>query len=135
MNRRGFLGFFGGATVAGPKLATGIAENFSGASTVHGWGGASMGGMNAVADDGSWKPARIRELKAIISGRNPEAERESKMNRLYAREAIERLRLDSLRSVSPGYKQQMLTRGSDERQQSIMAENAVWDLKRLLAGK
>ena len=132
MNRRGFLGFFGGAAAAGPKLAAGIADSVAslGPAPYPSFGTASEG----MAVDVDWKVGRINELKAIISGRDPQADQNDRMNRLYAMEQSERFRLDSLRSVSPIHKQRMLTDGASERHRRIRRADAKWDLKRLLSG-
>ena len=134
MNRRGFLGFFGAGAVAAPKLAAGIADNVaSGSMTVpirpDGYATAC-----STDCDVDWKASRIKELKAIISGRDPDADRENQMNRLYAMEMGERLRLDSLRSVSPINKQRMLMASAPSRARRIKQADAKWGLKRLLAG-
>jgi hypothetical protein len=133
MNRRGFLGFFGGAAAAGPKLAAGIAENVAGMATIPPYPSIGMGAMTSANDD-NCKASRIKELKAIISGRDPVEEQSNKMSRLYALEHGERLRLDSLRSISPSHKQRMLTDGAVDRQKRIRMADAEWDLKRLLTG-
>ena len=133
MNRRGFLGFFGAGAVAAPKLAAGIADNvaaqgFAPPIPSYGYGGPIEG------SDAGWKARRIKELKAVISGRDPYADHQDQMNRLYALDTSERLRLDSLRSVSPVNKQRMLDTSAPSRNRRIKQVDAKWDLKRLLTG-
>ncbi len=135
MDRRGFLGIFGGAAVAGPKLAVGIVNDMASAIPPAPYALASTTGQAVVgyAED-DWKLGRIKELKAVISGKDPQAEHNNRMNRLYALEQGERFRLDSLRSVSPVHKQRMLADSAADRQRRIRQADAEWDLMRLLTG-
>lgn len=130
MNRRGFLGFFGGAAVAGPKLASDIAANVSSSMPMPPMMGgyATNGSACNPVSDGDWRLTEIARLKKVISGKDPEAERNAKMNRLYSAENTERVRLDSLRSVSPAYKLQMLTDGAPKRQQRVSRAEAGFRL-------
>jgi len=57
------------------------------------------------------------------------------MRRLYALEALERARLDSLRSVSPVSKHRMFIDGNAARERRIRVAYAKWDLKQLLSGE
>ena len=133
MDRRGFLGIFGGAAVAGPKLAAGMVDNIASIMPAPPIPPLSTGGSGTVGKN-DWKVGRIKELKAIISGKDPQDEHNSRMNRLYALEQGERFRLDSLRSVSPVHKQRMLADSAADRQRRIRQADAKWDLKRLLSG-
>lgn len=133
MDRRGFLGIFGGAAVAGPRLAAGMVDNIASlapAPPISPFRTEASG----IVGENDWKLGRIKELKAIVSGKDPQAEHNNRMNRLYALEQGERFRLDSLRSVSPAHKQRMLADGAAERQRRIRQADAKWDLKRLLSG-
>lgn len=132
MDRRGFLGIFGGAAVAGPKLAAGMVDNI--ASIMPPPIPPYRTEASDIAVDSDWKVVRIKELKAIISGKDPQAEHNNRMNRLYALEQGERFRLDSLRSVSPVHRQRMLADSAADRQRRIRQADAKWDLKRLLSG-
>lgn len=133
MDRRGFLGIFGGAAVAGPRLAAGIAENAAMLTPVPPSTSYGIAAASTESDD-SWKVRRIKELKAVISGSDPAEQQSNRMARLYALEQGERLRLDSLRSVSSVHKQRMLTEGAASRHSLIRRADAEWDLKRLLSG-
>jgi hypothetical protein len=138
MKRRQFLGFLGGAAVAGPKAAQAVAkETLTKGSLI---GEAVSGGAvpgyygepQAASSSGDWKVSRIKELKAILAGKDPEAERREKQQRYYALENRDRARIDSLRSVSFVNKMRLYTEGSFERNERIRRENMRWELADLL---
>ena len=134
MKRRAFFGFLGGAAVAGPTLSKSLAAE----AVAHmpmppiGGGYASAGLATSGHDD--WKLRQIKRLKAIISGKDPDAEQNDVMNRLYSAESLERYRLDSLRSVSPTHRMQMLTNGANHRRDRVRRADAEFDLARILRG-
>ena len=133
MNRRGFLGFFGGAAAAAPKLAAGIADRATGLMPMY--SGLGLANSASVTGEGeNWRVSRIAKLRAIISHGDPRAKQEDVMSRLCAAENRERLRLDSLRSVSPAAKFRMLAHGEPERRDRIRRQDAKFDLFNLLNG-
>jgi hypothetical protein len=136
MKRRSFLGFLGGAAAAGPKLAQGIASSVNMGVPMPPMGGYSEP-SNAVgaSASNSWVPARIAKLKAILAGNNPEAAQNRRRDRLYHAESAERFRLDSLRSIAPAHKMQMLIDGNLDRQERIQRLHAESELAELLAMK
>lgn len=135
MNRRSLFGFLGGAVAAGPKLARNIAET---AATQPSYGGrlySAAGSVGIDPDPTSRKASRIAHLRGIIAGKDWEAERERTRHRLYEAEAVERFRLDGLRSVSPVHKYSMLVAGQADRRERIERMQASFELADLLAGK
>ena len=135
MNRRGFLGFFGAGAVAGPRLAAGIAQTVVENSPMPPSGIVKGYADAKCASEGSWRLAQIAKLKKIISGQDQHAVQKQAMHRLYMAENAERVRLDSLRSISPGHKMRMLVDGGPERQQRISRADAGFSLARLLNGE
>jgi hypothetical protein len=142
MKRRGFLGFLGGAAVAGPAAAkNAIAEalpiskgNSSLMSSIavnQSYDfppgiGSSAGGVFSAMD-------RIAKLRRMISGeetREPDPYEHEQRQRIIAENSI-----STLRSVSVPVKLQMLARASDR----IVAERQkkYWmqELKELMSGE
>lgn len=140
MNRRGFLGFFGAGAVAGPKLAPSLLDGLTAkarvplASTAI-RAAAKAGESIKSSSVGDWRLRQIAHLKRIISGKDPDAERNRKMHQVIMAEDVERVRLDGLRSVSPGHKMRMLVNSAPERQERIRRADAGFDLARLLSGE
>ena len=132
MNRRGLFGFLGGAAVAGPKLAKGIAENVAEQAPAYFSSAGSC--VNPIASEGDWRLGEIACLKKIISGNDPQAKRNKVMARLYAAESQERVRLDGLRYISPVNKMRMLQNGAIERSEGINRAEANFSLANLLGG-
>lgn len=131
MNRRGFLGLFGAGVAAGPKLAAGIAQEVAAGVPMAPVGGFASGAIPSTSDS-SWRLRQIAKLKTIIRGKDPEAEQHHKMHRLYMAENSERVRLDSLRSVSASHKMRMLVEGNHARQKRIRRTDAMFSLADLL---
>ncbi|TPN11703.1 hypothetical protein [Mesorhizobium sp. B2-1-2] len=132
-NRRGFLGLFGAGAVAGPRLAAGIAENVAMNMPVPSGVGYALPEKCAAEVD--WKLSRIAKLKKMIRGKDPLAAHKNKMHAAYMADNSERVRLDGLRSVSPGHKIRMLIETSIERQERIRRADVGLDLARLLNGE
>lgn len=129
MKRRGFLGLMGGAVAAGPKLAGELASQGS-------LGFASLGvplGAIAATSDGEWRLSRIKELRSLLtSGETEDQRRHKRINRAYQMEALERFRLDSLRSVSAQRKMAMLMDSNESRHERINRMSWEDELERLL---
>lgn len=141
LKRRQFLGFLGGAVAAGPKAAQAIAQETLTKGSLVGEAlnsGGSVPGYygepQVASSSGNWKASRIKELKAILAGKDPEAERREKQQRYYALENRDRARIDSLRSVSFVNKMRLYTEGSITRNERIRRENMRWELANLLKG-
>ena len=135
MNRRGFLGFLGGAAATGPKLASDLASQAATGARLGG-SAASYIGANIPPYPGpnsEWKISRIADLKRLLTGNeDPDAEFNRKRQRLYNAETAERFRLDSLRSVSPSYKVAMLADGEYARNRRIERMHQERELADLL---
>lgn len=128
VSRRGLLGLFGGAAAAGPKLARGIAET----AGIAGGYGTAPAGYGTMSGDAEYRKSRIKQLRHLLSGVDKDRPRERKMNRLYRMEDLERLRLDSLRSVSPGQKMRILIDGMADRDERARIAGAEFELADLL---
>lgn len=132
MKRRAFLGFLGGAAAAGPTTAAKLATDLASVpiSPVPPMGGV-YGGL--ATDDGTWRVARIAELKKLLSGdKSEEEKRQLRINRLHQAEMEERFRLDGLRSPSSSTKARMLIAGNLDRQERVNRLYAEGELERLL---
>lgn len=134
LGRRGFLGIMGGAAAAGPSLAKGVAHGSFSTHMMPAPTGA-YGGAVAAASETDWKAKRIAELRAIISGDDPQAARERRMSRIYAADKREEFRLDTLRSVSITARHRMFIDGEASRRENIRRAEAEFDLADWLAGK
>lgn len=138
MKRRQFLGFLGGAAVAGPKAAQAVAQEAISERSLSKMAlgmAPSPTGWNTFAGDvanDDWKISRINELKKLIMGGDPAAERQARMNRLYELEQVERARIDGLRSVSLAGKLQMLQNGAPKRNARIAREQWKNELANLM---
>ena len=111
MKRRGFLGFIGGAAVAGPQVAKNVIKTMpSGIGPQLGLVGGYAGNTVSAAKDGysgsiskDWRLDEIERLRRFISGEETDAEREEKrQQRLHLLEPIVSQNVMGLRSVSPG---------------------------------
>jgi hypothetical protein len=133
VGRRGFFGIMGGAAAAGPSLAKGVAHGSfaSGAPMPIGASGNAVG----VVSEADWKTKCIAELRSIISGNDPQADRNRKMARMYSAEKQEEFRLDALRSVSMTARHRMFVEGVHARRERIRRVDAEFDLADWLAGK
>lgn len=124
MKRRAFLGFLGGAAAAGPKLASDIAakvtdaEHAMGVLDSSGYGAATL---ESARPDPVWAASRVVQLRKLISGEDRDTAKERRQVLLRNAEMIERLRLDSLRSVAPQHKYRMLVEGEAERHHRMQA--------------
>lgn len=135
MKRRAFLGWLGGAAAAGPTLTKSLAaEAVAHMPMPPIGGGYASAGLEKSPEPDDWKLRQIKRLKAIISGKDPDAEQNDVMNRLYSAESLERYRLDSLRSVSPTHRMQMLINGASHRRDRARRADAKFDLARILRG-
>lgn len=136
MKRRAFLGFLGGGAVAGPKLAASIGEQvaLSGGSPAFGWGMGTLP-VPASTSDGDWRVSRIAQIRRWFARSGEEDAKERRQLRQYQVEALERFRLDSLRSVSAQHKMQMFIEGNIERQMRIRHESHETELAELLLSK
>lgn len=134
MKRRGFLRLLGGAAVAGPKLAVDLGSQVATAGGIPtppmgGYGGATL---QSSGSGGDWKIGRIADLKRLLAGKDPEQEKQRKIQRLYQVENVERFRLDSLRSVSATHKMTMFIDGNLDRQERLSRMHAERELADLL---
>ncbi len=130
MKRRAFLGFLGGAAASGPTLAKGIAAEAAS-------GGASLYGGSvqcAPASDGAWRLSRIKELKSLLAGKNPQIEKDRREHLRHSLDSIERYRLDGLHSLSPAHKYRMLSRFQLQREQERRREWWQDELDSFLSG-
>lgn len=134
-SRRGFLGIFGAGVVAGPKLAAGIAQNVAESMPIPPSGFASAGSAVNPVSEGNWRLNHIARLKRIISGKDPYVAQEQVRHRLYMADNCERVRLDGLRSVSPGHKMRMLVDTARHRQERLRRAEAGFDLAQFLSGE
>ena len=128
-SRRGFLGMFGSAAVAGPRLAQSLASEahvLSGPSV--GMGGYA-GGFDKIASAsvGDWKVTRIAELTGWIRNGRPEDAHERRREIHYSIEGRERYRLDGLRSVSPVQRHAMFVAGNLDRRERL--QKLEWELE------
>lgn len=106
MRRRGFLGFMGGAAVAGPSIAKqAVAQMPSGLGSAAlpgppmGYG--SIGQGVSIASDKSWAMKEIADIKRFLTGELTDEEKESRDRaRLYRREQIINQNVACLASVS-----------------------------------
>lgn len=139
LNRRSLFGFMGGAAVAGPKMAAGLAEDV--ASGIGGYGSISAAATTATGwgplkgstlDDGSWKLARIANLKKLLTGEDEEEKHQRFMDRLHAAERVERFRLDGLRSVSAQHRMRMFIDSEEMRRAHISRIHASRELDELM---
>jgi len=131
LTRRSIFAVFGGAAAAGPKIAKGIAENV--AEGVSGQPPDSFLGGMMPAGNGDWKPQRIATLRHLLKSDAKEETKSSKrLEALYHSETIERVRLDSLRSVAPAHKLRMLVDGNTERRRRLTLTQSEFELSDLL---
>lgn len=139
LNRRSLFGFMGGAAVAGPKMAAGLAEDV--ASGIGGYGSISTAGMTtangwaklgSTLDDGAWKMQRIASLKKLLTGEDEEEKHQRFMDRLHAAERVERFRLDGLRSVSAQHRMRMFIDSEEMRRAHISRIHANRELDELM---
>lgn len=138
MKRRSFLGFMGGAVASGPTLAKGLAEQATAGMPGVLSQAPSFGGSVAMASDNSWVSAELAQVRDFLAGKDPERELRDKQRNLYALEARDRYRIDSLRSVSPSSRHAMFTKGEFARQDRariIEAETRRSWLERRLLGQ
>ena len=132
VGRRGFLGIMGGAAATGPSLAKGLADgSFAGGASIP---PGNVKSLNPISH-GDFKAKRIAELRDIISGNDPRADRDRKMARMYSAEKQEEYRLDALRSVSMTARHQMFIDGIHARRERIRKIEAEFDLADWLADK
>jgi len=137
VSRRGLLGLFGGAAAAGPKLAKGIAEaGIAKAAT----GSRGSGSLKPASWQSEWRSvsseelreSRIKELEKFLLGKGRDSMRRRAMDRMRHLDDLERLRLDSLRSVSPGQKMRILIDGMADRDERARIAGAEFELADLL---
>lgn len=131
--RRGFLGIFGAGAIAGPRLAASIARDVTNNMPMA--PSSSYGGIANAKIDDSWRLTQIAKLKKIIRGKDPLAAQRDKMHRGYMADNCERVRLDSLRSVSPGHKMRMLVDSAHARSERIRRADAGFSLAQMLNGE
>lgn len=137
MKRRGFLGFMGGAAVAGPQLAkAAVAELPSGLGNavpgvIGGYG--SLGQPIASGSDKTWKLKEIANLKRLISGGLTDDEKEDrKRRRLYQQERIISQSVACLVSVSGTRKLEIYRDRMEQHNEKIQISEAKGRLHWLL---
>lgn len=137
MKRRGFLGFMGGAAVAGPQLAkASVAELPSGLGNavpgvIGGYG--SLGQPTASGSDKTWKLKEIANLKRFISGGLTDDEKEDrKRRRLYQQERIISQSVACLVSVSGTRKLEIYRDRMEQHNEKIQISEAKGRLYWLL---
>lgn len=137
MKRRGFLGFMGGAAVAGPQLAkAAVAELPSGLGNavpgvIGGYG--SLGQPIASGPDKAWKLKEIANLKRLISGGLTDDEKEDrKRRRLYQQERIISQSVACLVSVSGTRKLEIYRDRMEQHNEKIQISEAKGRLHWLL---
>ncbi|MBB3411232.1 hypothetical protein FHT87_005185 [Rhizobium sp. BK316] len=91
MKRRGFLGFIGGAAIAGPQAAKTAVKslpsgmNVGGLMAVQPWG-TPVSDASCIKGSGDWRLDEIARLKRLISGQlsddEIEEKRQQKLHRL-----------------------------------------------------
>lgn len=109
MKRRGFLGFIGGAAIAGPSVAANavktLPNGFGGIAAQLGGGTYAYTGKDPTPTTSAgffdWRTDEIVRLKRLISGEMTDEEREEKRHEaLYALEPIVTQNVMALHSVS-----------------------------------
>ena len=104
MKRRGFLGFMGGAAVAGPAVAKQAVAQLPPGLGISGMPMPSYGypaDANSVGPDPTWKLKQIADIRRFLSGDLTDEEKEDrKRQRLYRREQVINQNVACLHSVS-----------------------------------
>lgn len=134
VGRRGFLGLMAGGVAAGPKLATSLAAQASGASSIGFSYGEDAVTSDAEPDSGHWKSTRIAKIQSWLNGDRAEDEEEKLASRLRSLEDRERFRLDSLRSVSTSHRHAMFIEGEFARAERLKELRLKKQLARLTGG-
>lgn len=117
MKRRSFFGFMGGAAVAGPKLAQEMVSDVP--PMLYPPVPRDLGQMAGQLASRHWRPVtvddEIKELRSLLAGTDPQIESRRAQRLINAKDLMVRHNLDSLRSVSPSYKYQMLLEREEDR--------------------
>lgn len=119
MKRRGFLGFMGGAAVAGPQVAKNVVQAMpKGVYDIGGYGGggklASAAG-HAIATDRDWRLDEVDRLRRLLTGQKTEEEKEAdREHRLRNSEPVISQNIMCLLSVAPAAKVRMHKNRMDE---------------------
>lgn len=134
MKRRGFLGFIGGAAVAGPSVAKNtIVQMPSGLGLARGAIGGGYGNSVPSAPSGDWRIDEIARLKRIITGDLSEEEKEAaRADIIRSKEAIISQHAASLVSVAAVAKIAIFNREARRLHREIDVMNSGLYLKRLL---
>lgn len=119
MKRRGFLGFMGGAAVAGPQVAKNVVQAMpKGVYDIAGYG---SGGILATASgkiassDRDWRLDEVDRLRRIITGQKTEEEMEAEREtRLRNIEPLVSQNIMGLVSLAPAAKVRMHRHRMDE---------------------
>lgn len=128
MQRRKFLGFLGGAAVAGPQIAqSAVAQLPSGLGAGIGMNPMppSYGGTAAAVGDGGWKLKEIANIKRLLSGQMSDEEKEDRRRqRMYQRERIISQDVACLVSVSGVRKLHIYQDRMDQHHETIRLSEA-----------
>jgi hypothetical protein len=136
MKRRGFLGFMGGAAVAGPTAAKSVVGELPkslGIGVPYG----SMSGYGSTAvcssSEGDWRLGEVARLKRILSGDLTDEEKENRRrSRLYRQEAIISQNVTSLVSVSSVARMRIYHRDMERHNERVERSECRSNLFRLL---
>ena len=133
VNRRGLLGLLGGAAAAGPKLAKSIADDIGKSRPMGGFGDDYSETGTSQSGHAAWEETRKKILQRVITGKSAAEKKKQKTLIVVRRlDDLERLRLDSLRSVSPGQKMRILIDGMADRDERARIAGAEFELADLL---
>lgn len=141
MKRRGFLGFMGGAAVAGPSAAKAaisqmpagmeLSANLPPIPPIGGY----MATTAANDVDNSWKISEIANIKKFLSGDLSEDEKEQRhRQRMYGMHSIISQHVAGLRSVSGVQKFAMYNRAIEAKNDEISRSEARGRLHWLMRG-
>lgn len=114
MKRRSFLGLFGGAAVAGPRVASDALKSMTpttAASAINDIGGYVGSGAYAVKPvelNSTWVPSEIAYLRRMLAGDLTDEERMSEKELRDCRHQTIALDVVSLRSVTEASKLRMI---------------------------
>lgn len=139
MKRRGFLGFMGGAAIAGPSVAKKVvAELPVGMPYVHslGQGVGAYGQKDASSSlsNRDWRLNEIAQIKRLLSGELTDDEKEERQRqRLWRREQVINQNVACLQSVSGSRKMSIygerMARHQEDIDRSHRQQRLYWLLR------